>query len=66
MAGMEIFIPLSIKSTTSSKWFDHSCSDAVENRDRAHRSWKQYLSEYFVVALDIFETFDRVWHASLL
>ena len=41
MAGMDSCIPYSTKSTTSAKWFDRSCSDAIEERDRAYRAWKQ-------------------------
>ena len=40
--GMESCIPCITKSTTSAKWFDCSCSDAIEERDRAYRTWKQH------------------------
>ena len=42
MAGMESFIPHSTKSTTSAKWFDRSCSAAVEERERAYWTWWQH------------------------
>ena len=44
IAGMEICITQSTKSKTSAKWFDRSCPDALEERDRARLTWKQYPS----------------------
>ena len=40
-SGMEAYIPSSIKSFSPTKpWFDRTCSNATQARDRAFRTWK--------------------------
>ena len=41
LSGMEAYVPHTITTFSPSKpWFDGSCSDAIRQRDRAYRAWK--------------------------
>ena len=46
LAGMEAYVPFTIKSFSPSKpWFDHACSRAVQARERAYQTFIRSRSD---------------------
>ena len=46
-AGMEAYVPLSVKSfSPSNPWFNHACSMAVKARGRAYRLYQTSASSH--------------------